>query len=401
MAIRKWASAALLPAAAFVLAGAGIVGHDPLLEQRRANLPKTTPWPMGFFQPQAEVPGTDRPTELPVAAPADRTVSAKALADADAYAADVGSTAFLVYHKGKLQHAWYAPGTGAGTVGHTYTLHYAPVALLIGIAQAEGRLGGLDEPVVRYLPEWRDDPRAAITLRQLLQMNAGLDMRFDAHYSKGLYSRDARAYWGSRSTEVILNEYPLMHKPGTRFDYNYIVPVILGVILERATGRPYTEYLSEKLWKPLGNRSARVWLNRPGGEPHLDASLFAAPADWLNIGVMLLNRGKFGGKQIVPASFIDELRRPSATNPNWGFTYLGHPHAPVRRMATDERVTYVVKSSEPFDAEDTYYLDGYGGQRIYVVPSRDLVVVRVGEVARDKWDNSKLPNIVMRGIGAK
>ena len=86
--------------------------------------------------------------------------------------------------------------------------------------------------------------------------------------------------------------------------------------------------------------------------------------------------------------------KPSPTNPNFGFMYRGTPFAPVRRMATDPRVTYVVKSAEPFAADDVVYIDGYGGQRVYVIPSRRMVIVRIGDVARD-WDNSKLVNILI------
>jgi len=383
-------------ALAILLSGAQAPERDPLMEQRRANLPKTLPWPTSFFQPQIPVEGR-RTRDLKVVAPAKRTISAAALQAATSYAQAQDSTALLVYRNGRLEHAWYAPNAGPDTISHTYTMHYTPVTLLVGIAIAEGRIASLDEPAATYLPEWRGDDRSTITIRHLLQQNAGLDMRFDAHYSKGLYSRDARAYWGSRTKEVILNEYPVKYPPGTRFDYNYIVPEILSIILARTSGLPYEKHLAEKLWKPLGNKRAFLWLNRPGGEAHVDAGLFSAPTDWLNLGILLLNEGQWRGRQLVPRSFVAEMRRPSKPNPNFGFMYLGSPFAPVRTMATDPRVTYVVKSAEPFRVDDVSYIDGYGGQRVYLSPSLGLVVVRIGAVAR-QWDNSKLVNLIVEGI---
>jgi CubicO group peptidase (beta-lactamase class C family) len=328
--------------------------------------------------------------------PAQRTITPDAIAAAQRYADSQGSSALLIWRAGRLEHAGYAAPTGPGTISHTYTMQYTPLVLLVGMAIADGRIPSLDTPAAQFLPEWRGDARAKITIRNLLQQNAGLEIRRDAHYSEGLYSRDARAYWGSRTKDVIVNEYPALYEPGTRFDYNYIVPEILSVILERATGMPYQDYLSRRLWKPLGNQRAFLWLNRPGGEAHVDAGLFSAPTDWLNLGVLILQNGRWQGRQLVPASFIAEMRRPSATNPNFGFMYLGSPFAPERRMATDPRVTYTVKSAEPFAAEDVAYIDGYGGQRVYIVPSRKLVVVRLGEVARE-WDNSRLVNLVLAG----
>jgi CubicO group peptidase (beta-lactamase class C family) len=159
-----------------------------------------------------------------VVAPARRTISLAALEAATAYAQSQQSTALLVYRNGRLEHAWYPPNAGPDTISHTYTMHYTPVTLLVGMAIADRKIASLDEPAATYLPEWRGDARSKITIRNLLQQNAGLDMRFDAHYSEGLYSRDARAYWGSRTKEVLVNEYPAKYEPGTRFDYNYIVP---------------------------------------------------------------------------------------------------------------------------------------------------------------------------------
>ena len=370
--------------------------NDPLLEERRTHLPKTLPWPVSFFQPQAAVEGRATPP-IRQAPAKERTIAPTALAAAQAYADETETTALLVYRNGRLEWAHYAAPATADTIAHTYHMQYTALVLLVGMAIADGKIASLDTPAATYLPEWRGDARKAITIRQLLQQNAGLDLRFDAHHSEGMYSRDARAYWGSRTKDVLVNEYGVVHAPGTVFDYNYAVPEILSIVLARATGMPYERYLSTRLWRPLGNKRAYLWLNRPGGETHVDAGLFSAPTDWLNIGILLLDQGKWHGRQLVPAAFVAAMRQPSAPNPNFGFMWLGSPFNPARRLATDPRVTYTVKSAEPFLAEDVGYVDGYGGQRVYVVPSAGLVVVRIGGVARN-WDNSKLVNILLRGI---
>ncbi len=386
--------AALAP---FAAPAAWAQASDPLLEQRRANLPKTLPWPVSFFQPQVAVPGVASPKPLEIAPEAQRTVSAGALADAQAYAEATQSSALLIEHGGKLQHAWFAPGSGPDAINHTYHMQYTALVLLIGIAAAEGRIKSIDAPAADHLPEWRKDDRAKITLRNLLQMNAGLDLRFDASKTQGPPGRDARAYWGSHTKEVLVNEYPALHPPGSRFDYNYAVPEILGVVLERATRTPYQTYLSEKLWKPLGCRTAYLWLNRPGGEAHQDAGLFCSAVDWLNVASMMEAGGVAGGRRIVPASWIGDMRTPSKANPNFGFMWLGSPYLASRLLTDDPRVHYAVKAAEPFAADDVAYIDGYGGQRAYMSPSKRLVVVRIGEVARD-WDNSRLFNAVARGV---
>ena len=368
---------------------------DWLLVQRRLNVPKELPWPYTYFQPQEAVKGGE-PKPISAVPSAERTISQEAFDSAQKYAAEIKSSALIVSHRGRTQLVWYGEGTTADTITHTYHMQFTPLVLLIGIAISEGKIASVDEPAATYVTEWKGDERSKITIRNLLQMNSGLELRFDANKSDEFFSRDARAYWGSHTKDVIVT-YPAKTAPGQEFNYNYIVPELLGIILERATGQRYAEYLSEKLWKPLDNKSAYLWLNRAGGESHQDAGLFSAPTDWLNVGTLLLNKGNFAGRQLVPSTWIDEMRRPSATNPNFGFMYLGSPYAAERRMATDKRVTYTVKASEPFLADDVSYVDGYGGQRVYVVPSKELVVVRVGDVARN-YDNAKLVNILLRGL---
>lgn len=76
--------------------------------------------------------------------------------------------------------------------------------------------------------------------------------------------------------------------------------------------------------------------------------------------------------------------------------WLGSPYVAVRRYAPD--VNYVVKASEPYAAPDLVYLEGYGGQRVWVVPSKKLVIVRIGVAQRTDWDDAAIPNAVLRGV---
>jgi CubicO group peptidase (beta-lactamase class C family) len=92
------------------------------------------------------------------------------------------------------------------------------------------------------------------------------------------------------------------------------------------------------------------------------------------------------------------MATPSPTNPNFGMIWKGSPFVSERRYAKD--VNYVVKASAPYAAADTMFLDGYGGQRVYIIPSQKLVIVRIGIAQRTDWDDSALPNIVLSGIGS-
>ena len=125
-----------------------------------------------------------------------------------------------------------------------------------------------------------------------------------------------------------------------------------------------------------------------------------APArDWMKLGLLIKDGGKFNGKQIVSEDYIKKMVSPSATNPNYGWQiWLGTAYEPVR-FYNEIKVGLSVAASAPFKADDMIYFDGFGGQRVYISPSNDLVIVRTGDPAFD-WDESFLPNSVLDDLSA-
>ena len=115
------------------------------------------------------------------------------------------------------------------------------------------------------------------------------------------------------------------------------------------------------------------------------------------LGILLhLNGGRVGDRQVVPARWMEEVVTPSPANPNYGyFTWLGTSWESVRRY--NSRSVATVAHSEAFAAADVRYFDGFGGQRVYVVPSKQLVIVHTGPIRQD-WDDAALPNLVIRAL---
>src|SRR3977135_861938 len=96
--------------------------------------------------------------------------------------------------------------------------------------------------------------------------------------------------------------------PGATNDYNNANYQALGFVLEAATGQPYATYLSERLWKPLGNADAALWLEMNGGSVRTFGYLCATARDWARVGLLILNDGRWNGRQIVPANWIQEMK---------------------------------------------------------------------------------------------
>ena len=337
------------------------------------------------------VPGTPEQT-LPKASIGESALTVESLQAALDYGAETGSDALIVWRAGRLQLEHYYEGADETTLTSTQSMHKSVVALLVGAAIAEGHIASADDPVSLYLPEWAGDARAGITIRQALWQSSGIDFPTFAFGSLGpmmglLIGQDMRP---------ITFEQQAVEPPATSFEYNSINPLVLGLVIENATGRPYAEYLSEALWKPLGAGDAWVQMDSEGGMARSYCCLDIPARGWLRLGLLHLNGGMANGRRILPEEWIASIRAPAPTNPNYGFlTWLGTEH--VQQRVYNSKASLRGYHSEPFAAEDVAYFDGFGGQRVYIIPSADMVIVRTGALATD-WDDARLPNTLLAGI---
>jgi CubicO group peptidase (beta-lactamase class C family) len=347
----------------------------------------------GTLGPVEAIPGGPGP-DLPAAAPGQATIRPDALQAAIDYGAATGSHALLVWQGGALQLEHYYPGYDRETRTPTQSMHKSVLALLVGTAIRDGHIGSVDDPVSRYLPEWADDPRGRVTVGQLLQQDSGIS------YPKTDYFNPAgdflQVMMGAHLERTLLSQRA-ERAPGTQFDYQNVNAGLLGVVLERAVRRPYSRYLAEALWQPLGAAPASVVVDSEEHRtPRVFCCLDATARSWLQLGLLHLQAGTWNGIQVVPREWMTATATPSAQNPNYGYlTWLGTTYQPERRY--NHKSEARVLQSEPYAAPDVRFFDGFGGQRVYIVPSRDLVIVRTGDLALD-WDDARLPNVVIAGI---
>lgn len=372
-----------------LLTGSVLYASDPWLWKRFATAFQAQDIAnVDWRRPAEAVPGGRRRLETGEA----RHIKPEALQAALAYAESTGSHAFLIHHRGALVLERYGNGHGPDTRFDTASMHKSVMALLVGIAIAEGRIDRIDDPVSRYIEEWADDPRGAITLRQLASMSSGLKLE---PFRPNPFAPGLRLMIGS-DVEALALALPKDEPPDQRFEYTNFNSQLLGIALERAAGMRYAEYLSTRLWQPLGVPDAAVWLDREDGMARTFCCLLATAQAWMQVGVLMLEQGRLDGRQIVPADWIEEMTTPTPLNPNFGLQiWLGSPMTGLRRY--NSASTLEVVHSQPFLADEVFFMDGMGGQRVYVIPGADLVIVRIGEIDTD-WDDSVLPNTLLRGI---
>jgi CubicO group peptidase (beta-lactamase class C family) len=345
----------------------------------------TDPTGVEKSQPQEAVPGA---SAAALSLEPAQDIAAEGLAAAEAYATATESVALLVWHRGALRYEKYWAGFGPETRTNPNSMHKTVLALLVGAAVADGYIDSADAPAAKWLTEWQDDARREVTVRELLQMASGLEIPVFGTW------KSAKILLGSDLAGGVL-ALQSAEPHGSRFQYSNASSQLLTILLERATGQRYSSYLSERLWKPLGAADAALWMDREGGLPRGFCCIFATGRDWLRVGLLILERGRVGERQLIPAAWIDEMLTPSPRNPNFGMhVWLGSP--PQQERPYND---YSIKAfhSEPFAASDVVFIDGFGGQRVYVVPSLELIIVRTGKSQTD-WDDARLPNALIRAI---
>ena len=200
-------------------------------------------------------------------------------------------------------------------IAGVFSVTKSVTSLLCGIAVDEGYIGSIDDPVTVYLTELlKANPMwQKLTIRHLLDMQSGLD--FDDTYSLRLQDLKrlnamSRLYYG-RNIKAQVKKLKFRCEPGTEYRYESMTTEILGLVIERATGRRFADYLEEKVWMPLGMESSAYlsYDSKKHHTPHAFGGLALTMLDLAKIGRLYLNKGVWDGKRIVSESRKEDCER--------------------------------------------------------------------------------------------
>lgn len=282
---------------------------------------------------------------------ASATTHSPGLDEAAAYAARHRSRALLVNWRGNLVLEQYWKGWDASRCSPISSLTKSVASVLVGICIHLRALRSVDQPAADFIPEWRGSPKkGAIRIRHLLNMTSGL-----ANPPLWVLLLD-------RSPALVI-DLDLVRSPGTHWDYNTAAYRLLLTIIERATGERLEQFSQRVLFDPLGMHRARWRISQSGASEHA-LSMTSSARDLVAFGRLLLQRGVWEGRQLLDAEYVDAMLRPSqALNRSFGF--LIWLNGEGSRLAPDA----------PPDAAIAM---GAADSRLYVVPSRELVMVRLG-----------------------
>jgi CubicO group peptidase (beta-lactamase class C family) len=233
-------------------------------------------------------------------------------------------------------------------------------ALLVGIAVDRKLIAGVDAPVLGFFPEYaelRTPEKERILVRHLLAMSAGLAWNENVPYTNPANS-EIRMTFAAEPYRFVL-EQPMDSVPGEVFNYSGGTTTLLGRIVEKASGKTLEAFAREALFEPLGIGDLE-WVTMPNGGAAAASGLHLRPRDLAKLGQLMLARGQWQGRQVVSAAWIEDATAPHVEAID--FLLYGYQWWLGRSLIDRREVAWLAGL-------------GLGGQRLFVVPALDLVVV--------------------------
>jgi CubicO group peptidase (beta-lactamase class C family) len=362
--------------------GVGVFTADLPFWRRAFRLPLPAD---GVYLPVAVI-GTPEPAPMKGADPANPAIDPLVVEEAASRAGEAGSRALLVLYRGSLVVERYFLTDDASTLLPAGLMARPLAAMAIGVALADGKIASLDGPVARYLPEWDDEARGRITLRQLLEETSGLETGGD---TRGLPYRSPwrepaslPVFATSRGVRMLLGNdfessalgFRLDHEPGGFYNLSPANTQIAAVIIERVTGEPYETFVDQRLWRPAGAGVAELQLDRRAGMPAAHCCWRATARDILRMLSLLGTDGTHEGRPILPAGWAQEMARPSRVSAGTGMQ--------VARLNIDGAEALEVR-------DDT-------GSAFWIIPQRQLAILDITNAGGTAGGD--LPGLILKGI---
>ncbi|MCC7394499.1 MAG: serine hydrolase [Sphingomonadaceae bacterium] len=279
--------------------------------------------------------------------------------DLASYMADQRLAGIIVLHHGRVVLEQYGLGFGREGRWTSFSVAKSFTSTLVGAALRDGAISSLDDPVTRYIPELAGSGYDGVSVRQLLTMTSGV--RWNEDYTSPT-SDVARFFFQQPEGNLdpvtaYMRHLPREVAPGTRWHYNTGETNLIGVLVERATGKTLAEYLSAKVWIPYGMGGDAYWTLNSGGHEVSGCCLSMTLRDYARFGQFVLDDGVAGGYRVVPEGWFDAA---------------GHKQADIGRPGFGYGYQWWTMDDGAFAAQ------GIFGQGIFIDRARGLVIAGVG-----------------------
>ncbi|MBS1636540.1 MAG: serine hydrolase [Bacteroidetes bacterium] len=279
----------------------------------------------------------------------------------------IKSHALVIIRNDSILHEQYWDGFSDTSHTNSFSMAKTYVGVLLGCALKDGSIKSLDEPVSTYIPAFKEGAKAKITLRHLVTMTSGID--FNESYANP-FAYPAEAYYSTDLMKATL-KYDAGSEPGKAFKYLSGNTTLLGYCISAATHKPLAQYLSEKLWKPMGCEHPAYWsLDKKDGVEKAYCCINSNARDFARLGKLALHHGNWNGQQLVDTAYIDEAVKP-------------FPCIDADTGEPNKKYGYSWWVTE-YNGLKIFYARGILMQYIICIPEKNMIICRLGRERRPK-----------------
>jgi CubicO group peptidase (beta-lactamase class C family) len=268
--------------------------------------------------------------------------------------AKYGTVAFLIIKNGKILYENYAEGYDEKSKTNSFSMAKSITTSLLFKAIQDGYIKSLDQPLTDFFPDFKGEFASKCTVGDLSSMSSGLS--WNENYTSP-FSITAQAYYDENIRELI-QTLEISEEPGKSFKYLSGSTQLLGMVIEKATKKSLSAYLSQSFWKPLGMNDFGLWqLDEEGGMEKTYCCVSTNARNYAKFGQLYLQKGNWKGRQIIDSSFVDLATKPRfKASPEYGYGFW---------------------LSDYMD-KDVFAMRGILGQYVIAIPEDNLVIVRLG-----------------------
>lgn len=303
-----------------------------------------------FMVESREIETASNVRELPIGEPLEFDF------DIDAYFEQQRHSALVIVHNGEIRYERYGLDFTDSGRWTSFSVAKSFTSTLVGAAILDGHIESLTDPVSKYISGLQGSAYDDVTIEQLLTMSSGVrwiedyeDPNSDVAKFNNHVAED-----GKSNVVSYLSSLPRAHEPGEVWNYSTGETNLIGTLVSEVTGKTLAEYLSEKIWKPLGMQQHATWLLNEDGSEISGCCIQAATRDFARYGLFMLEDGIIDGERVVPEGWVE-----SATS-----------NQVKSEVARREGYGYQWWINE----DGMYEAGGIFGQGIFIDPKRNLII---------------------------
>lgn len=265
----------------------------------------------------------------------------------------------LVLQNDSIRLEKYAAGVDQESLWTSFSMAKSVSSMLLGVALKEGAIESLDDVLQKYIPELKGHDYGKVTVRQLLTMTSGIAWNEDYEDPNADVAQMYQNPCENSESHILtyMKSLKFAHEPGTHWNYSTGETDLVGILIQKATGKSLADYLSEKIWQPWGMKYCAYWLADECSNLNIGGSgLSATLRDYARLGTLMLNEGRLGDQNLLAEEYLENATAllNETDDQGGGYGYLW----------------WRFKNG-------SYAAVGIFGQMLYIDPHKDLVIAQI------------------------